>query len=180
LASSILREGGAVLWIDCGSRLYFPRLEQILANNEAPLDKLYITSPMDFNSQEAAVVNVVAYPPRDLRLIVCDDFTYLHRIVISGNPREDLPIYKRLAFQVALLKETCLSLGVSCILVGHVRDRPEKEGREPVASRILSYWADVIINFKRENQTTYITFDKPRDKGEYRLRVSDKGVEVLA
>ena len=180
LASHVLREGGSVVWIDCGSRLSPTRVEQVLSFNYAPPDRFYITSPPDFTSQERAVINVVSFPPKGLRLIVCDDFTYLHRLVISGNPRADLPVYKRLAFQVAILKEACLGSGLSCMLVGHVRERPEGEGREPVASRIITYWADVVLNFTKIDNKRILRIERPnQDIGEYGFVIFDGGVKAL-
>ncbi len=180
-SSFILKEGGSVIWIDCGAKLSMTRVEQVLSFNKVPLDKLYITSPMDFNSQERALVNVVSFPPKDLRLIVCDDFTYLHRLAISGNPRVDLPIYKRLSFQVALLKETCITLGISCMLVGHVREKPYGEGREPVAARIVTYWADVILNFMNLDGKRVLKVEKPDvAKEEYEFRIFEGGLNILS
>ena len=180
VSSSVLKDGGSVVWVDCGARLSLTRVEQVLSANNAPPDKLYITSPMDFDSQEKSIVNIVSFPPKGLGLIVCDDFTYLHRIAISGNPRVDLPIYKRLAFQVALLKETCLNSGVACILVGHVREKPEKDGREPVASRIITYWADVVLNFVKTDSGRVLRVEKPDvERREHKFEIIDAGLRIF-
>lgn len=180
VSSFVLKSGGSVVWIDCGARLSMARVEQVLSFNKAPLDKLYITSPMDFDSQEKAIVNVVSFLPKDLRLIVCDDFTYLHRLVISGNPRTDLPVYKRLAYQVALLKEACIDYGVACMLVGHIREKPDKEGREPVAARIITYWADVILSFVKIGNKRFMKVEKPEmERGQYEFMVFDGGLSMV-
>ena len=177
-SASVLRGGGAVVYVDCGGRLYFPRLERVLESYGVEADRFFITSPMDFEEQERAVVNVVSSPPKGVRAIVCDNFTYLHRLEIDGNPRIDLPIYKRLAYQVALLKEVCLELDIPVIVIGQVHEIPTKEQVEPVAGRIMRYWSDAIIRMEREaGKEGEMVFERPSGVS-FRYRISDKGVEI--
>ena len=177
-SANVLRGGGSVVYIDCGGRLYFPRLERVLGSYGAEADRLFITSPMDFEEQEMAVINVVSSPPKGVKAIVCDNFTYLHRLEIEGNPRADLPIYKRLAYQVALLKEACIEMKIPVIIIGQVHEIPSREQAEPVAGRIMRYWPDVVIRMSREaGKEGELVFERPSTM-RFKYKITDRGIDI--
>jgi hypothetical protein len=52
------------------------------------LESIYVTQPKTFREQLESVVNIHDYLPSGVGLVVCDDFTYLHRLEISGKPAQ--------------------------------------------------------------------------------------------
>jgi DNA repair protein RadB len=151
----------AVVWMDCGGRMYLPRLYQILDSHKADPGRVYISSPSTFQEQTEAVLKIADYMPSKTALVVVDDLTYLHRLALTGDVSEDFHIYELLAFQVALLKEISLDRAISTILVGHVHDIPEKDVSIPVASRIVTFWADAIARVVYEGGVRSLVEEKP-------------------
>lgn len=178
-AANTIKLGGKVIWVDCGQRMHIERLLQVLSTNRADASKLMLTPAKDFDEQEATVISLLECTSPGTRLIVLDDYTYLHRIAMKGEVKEDAPIFKRLTFQTASLKEVALANDVSIIIIGQAHEVPGM-GTKPVASRIVGYWSDVI--FRVGNVPTGIRLLKV-EKGcppfEQRFRITDAGVEAV-
>lgn len=175
-SSKMAEKGWKVLWIDCGARLYFPRVEQIIPADR--LEKIYVTQPRSFREQLESVVNVYDFLPSDTRLVVCDDFTSLHRLELTGNPSKDLPIYRALSLQAALLKDLALTRKVSVALVGLVHEIPIFNVTTPVAGRIVSYWADCVARIQKKDKFVELVEEKPSNR-RILFRVVERGVHVL-
>jgi RecA/RadA recombinase len=178
-AANAIKLGGKVVWVDCGQRMHVERLLQVLFTNRADTSKLILTPVKDFDEQEITIISLLEGTSPSTKLIVLDDYTYLHRIAMKGEVREDAPIFKRLAFQTASLKEVALTNGIPIIMVGQAHEVPGL-GTKPVASRIVGYWSDVILRL--ENTSTGIRVLKVEKGGptfEQRFRITDAGVEAL-
>ncbi|MEM4546183.1 MAG: hypothetical protein QW328_05415 [Nitrososphaerota archaeon] len=178
-AANAIKLGGKVVWIDCGQRIHVKRLLQVLSTNRADASKLILTPVKDFDEQETTVISLLESTSLSTRLIVLDDYTYLHRIAMKGEVKEDASIFKRLTFQTASLKEVALTNDMPVIIVGQVHEVPGM-GTKPVASRIVGYWSDVI--FRVENIPTGIRLLKVEKGGppfEQRFRITDAGVEAI-
>ncbi|MCX8201502.1 MAG: hypothetical protein N3H84_05295 [Candidatus Caldarchaeum sp.] len=175
-ALKTVEKAGKVLWVDCGARLYFTRLHQIIPPQL--LDKIYVTQPRSFREQLESIINVHDFLPSDTRLVVVDDFTYLHRLELSGNPSKDLPIYRALSLQAALLKDVAMTRKASVVVVGLVHEIPVINVVAPVAGRIVSYWADFVAKLVRRNGYVEMVEEKP-STGRMFFRIVDRGVDVL-
>ncbi len=176
-ASKLMDEGWRVLWVDCGARLYFPRVEQLVKANK--LDMLYIIQPRSFREQLGYIVDIHDKLPTNVRLVVCDDFTYLHRLDLSGDVSKDLPLYEALTFQAALLKDLAIARKISVVIVGLVHEIPALNITAPVAGRIVSYWADCIVRVIRRGGIREAVEEKPR-KGSRTFTISEEGVRELS
>jgi RecA/RadA recombinase len=133
--------GFEVLWLDCGGRLHPARLRALASHWGADLSKIRISTPETFSEQLRLIIWACDYA-QEPGLIVVDDFTYLHRVEASGVLPHDKWIYKMLAFQSALLKEVTRSRNVTSIVVSDIHERPGLGQPQPVASAIVSYYAD--------------------------------------
>ncbi|MCS7135827.1 MAG: hypothetical protein RMJ14_04240 [Nitrososphaerota archaeon] len=174
-----IRLGGKVIWVDCGQRLHTERLSQVFSTNRADASKLILTFVKNFDEQEITIISLLDGTSPGTRLIVLDDYTYLHRIAMKGEVKEDAPIFKRLTFQTASLKEVALMNRIPIIIVGQAHEVPGL-GIKPVASRIIGYWSDVV--FKTENTPTGIRVLKVEKGGpsfEQKFRITDAGVEPV-
>ncbi|MEM3096547.1 MAG: AAA family ATPase [Nitrososphaerota archaeon] len=160
-AAKTVARGRKVVWVDCGGRLYLGRLHQILGLAGADLGWVYISSPQTFGEQSDAILRVADLLPSKTGLVVVDDFTYLHRLALSGDVSADLHTYETLAFQAALLKELSLERGIPTLLVGHVHEIPEQGISAPVASRIVTFWADAVVRVDYEAGVRRVVEEKP-------------------
>ncbi len=176
-ASKLMDEGGKVLWVDCGARLYFPRVEQLMKANK--LDMMYVTQPRSFREQLEAIVNIHDRLPTNTKLVVCDDFTFLHRLELSGNVSKDLPLYEALTFQAALLKDLAIARKTSVVVVGLVHEIPALNITAPVAGRIVSYWADCVVKLIRRDNVREAVEEKP-GKGSRIFTIGVDGVRELS
>ncbi|BAJ50549.1 DNA repair protein RadB [Candidatus Caldarchaeum subterraneum] len=175
-AAKIAEKGGKVVWIDCGARLHPARLRQIFPVER--LSQLYISQPRTFREQFETLLNVHDFPPSDASLIVCDDFTYLHKLELSGKPSTDLPVYRALSLQAALLKNLAIARKISVVLVGLVHSIPAIDAQEPVAARIVTYWSDVVAKVQKGRDASVVMQEKPVAQKIY-FKIVEKGVEVL-
>ena len=167
-------------YVDCSGKLHPERLSQVLEANRVESDRVYVTSVDNFLQQEEIILKLHdggAPAP----LIIFDDFTYLHRMELTGNVREDTRVYKRLAFQLAALKEAALNWDLAVIVVGQVHSIPESGEARAVARRILGYWADYVLRVSREpgKKFSTISFEKPFRDRVVRFRVVRSGVSPL-
>ncbi|MCS6769490.1 MAG: hypothetical protein NZ570_03530 [Candidatus Caldarchaeum sp.] len=175
-ASKLMERGERVLWVDCGARLYLPRVKQLVKPDK--LDMMYVAQPRSFRQQLESITNIHDHLPKDTRLVVCDDFTHLHRLELTGNVSKDLPLYEALTFQAALLKDLAASGNISVVVVGLVHEIPVLNVSAPVAGRIVSYWADCVVRLVRRNGVREAVEEKPA-AGSRRFTLTDEGVQLL-
>jgi len=180
VAIGMMMNGQAVVWFDCGGRLYLPRLQQLLSHARVDPELFYLSSPQTFDEQEERVLGVAEALPEKAGLIVCDDFTYLHRLAIEGDVRRDLPVYKRLGFQVALIKEVCLDKKKASIIIGQVHDVPMEDRPKLVASRVVSYWPDVVVRFESALApgVKVAMVEKPQEGERLTFHVTASGIRI--
>jgi len=164
-------------YVDCSGRLHPVRLTQILEANRADTTKLYLLSVNSFQRQEDVILSLYDLTP-PAPLIVFDDFTALHRLELTGNVKEDMNIYKRLAFQIAALKEAAMEKDLAIIIVGQVHAIPDSGDSRVVAQRILGHWSDYILRLERRpgKEVGRIFVEKPEGRGFVSFRISGAGV----
>ncbi|GBC71043.1 hypothetical protein HRbin02_00820 [Candidatus Calditenuaceae archaeon HR02] len=144
VASIASGTGFEVLWLDCSGRLHPARLRSLANHWSADLYRIKISIPETFSEQLRLIIWACDYI-QEPGIIVVDDFTYLHRVEASGVSPRDKWIYKMLAFQSALLKEVTRSRNVTSIIVSEIHERPGLGQPQPIASAIISYYADTEL-----------------------------------
>lgn len=164
-------------YVDCSGKLHPFRLSQIIESNRVDGEKIYLLSVENFLQQEEVVLRILDERP-PAPLIVFDDFTYLHRMELLGDIRSDINVYKRLAFQLAVLKEAALRDDIAIILIGQVHSIPDKGEARAVAHRILTYWSDYVLKVERARgrPLSKITLEKPNGEEEVYFGISKSGV----
>lgn len=164
-------------YIDCSGRLHSARISQIMKAVKGDEEKLYILSIENFQEQERVILSLHdSRPPA--RLLIFDDFTALHRLELSGDIRLDMPVYRRLTFQVAALKEAALRNDLAIIIVGQVHDIPDRGEARAVAQRILGYWSDTILRLGLDPKTRLgrILIEKPERAEVAAYRITSSGL----
>ena len=159
-AVNVSRKGYKTIFIDSDYTFSPTRLSQIAYNdfNEiAP--RIVLVRPTNFDEQSAAIDSLDEYLTKRTQLVVVDTITSLYRVEF-GTPKETFAQNKELTRQVACLKQTSKTRDVAVLMISQVRSVPNEEtdsaSIEPVATRVLRFWADVVINLKKTPQTRVI------------------------
>jgi len=175
--SALAARIASAAYIDCSGRLHPERLSQILEANRAKEEKVLVAVVENFLQQEELILRLHDEPP-PAPLIVFDDFTALHRIEITGDVKRDMSVYKRLAFQVAALKEAALNRDLAIIIVGQVHEIPDVGESRLVARRILEYWSNHVLRLERKpgEPVGRIFVEKPRKEGFVQFRIARAGL----
>lgn len=178
-SANAINLGANVLWLDCGHRLHPSRLMQVLMANGADGSRMLISPVYSFDGQEYAILSLLHGVPRRTGLIAVDDFTYLHRIAMKGELREDAPVFKRLTLQAAVLKDVAVSNDIPVLAIGQVHAVPGS-GIKPVASRIVGYWSDVVIRLESLTPSMkLLRLEKDEMQLSVRFKISEFGIEEV-
>lgn len=162
--------------LDCGGHIHYLRLSKIASNWNADLSQLWIAFPHSLKEQERTIVWVADMAP-DNSLVVVDDFTYLHRIQMTGNIAVDKSLFHSLAFQLAYLKEACKTRGLTSILITDVYDVPTVGVTRPVASAITTYFSDIHLTLISESSNVKILkVLSGSSPAEFRVKIHEGGI----
>lgn len=175
--SALAARIASAAYIDCSGRLHPERLSQVLEANGVSEERVLVAVVENFLQQEELILKLHDEPP-PAPLIVFDDFTALHRIEITGDVKRDMAVYKRLAFQVAALREAALNRGLAVIIVGQVHGIPDAGRSRLIAQRILEYWSDRVLRLERKpgELVGRIFVEKPRKEVSVPFRISEAGL----
>jgi DNA repair protein RadB len=149
-AVNTARIGYKVLFVDSDGTFSPVRLSQIAqvdTNEVAP--SITLVKPTSFQEQALAIDLLDEYLTRKVGLIVVDTVTSLYRLELD-DPKKTFTLNRELGRQVASLAQTAKTRKVAVLLNSQVRS-VFLEGivsMEPVATRVLKFWADVVINLK--------------------------------
>ncbi len=177
ITASAIKQGLKQLFVDCSGRLHPLRISQVAEKWSIELSDILVKPIRDFGEQEDLVIKL--YNLKKLfNVVVLDDFTYQYRLELSGDLRRDLILFKRFAFQVAVLSELAEKYESLVLIVGQVHDIPEHGVQKPVAYRILYHWAKWILKLSSHDKVDKILFiEKPPTTLSARFMVSDRGVD---
>jgi len=144
-------QGCKTLFVDCDGTFSAKRLAQIASPNFEEISKLIILMrPNNFQEQSTIVDGLADYVAGNFGLVVFDSVTSLYRVRIADSPERTFEINRELNKQLATLAQVAKTQKVVVLMVSQVRTVFEKEhaGIEPVATRVVKFWADTIIDMK--------------------------------
>lgn len=89
--------------------------------------------------------------------MVVDTITSLYRVEL-GAPEENFKLNRELNRQVACLAQIAKTRKMAILIIGQVRSIlvEGEDNVEPVATRVLKFWSDVVINLKNTGQTRVV------------------------
>ena len=157
-AVNCTRRGYKVLYIDSDGSFSYERLSQIAEYDfEKIAPNIIITRPTTFQEQTQAIDHLEKIITNKFGLIVVDTATSLYRVGPT-TAKETYIANRELNRQLAVLTQIAKTVGVPVIVVSQVRSVPFRDGFEtkPVATRVLNYWSDVIVDMKQAGQTRTI------------------------
>ena len=152
------RMGHKSLFIDSDGTFSSKRLSQI-ANYD--YDKvspsIILMKPTTFQEQIRVIDHLEEYITTKFGLMVVDTITSLYRVELEG-PKETFALNRELNRQVALLTQIVKTHKIPALITSQVRSffLGNQVSIEPVATRVLKFWSDVVLNLQLTGQTRVI------------------------
>ena len=132
------------------------RLSQIAYYNfEETSSQIILVRPTTFEEQAFAIDHLEEYLSKKVRLVIVDTITSLYRVEFEAE--KIFTLNRELNRQVACLTQIAKTHKIAVLITSQVRSIFEGlDDVEPVATRVLMFWSDVVINLKRTGQTRVI------------------------
>lgn len=152
------RRGYKSLFIDADGTFSSVRLSQIAEFDYKKISPLMIImKPTTFQEQVKTFDQLEKIVTKKFRLIVVDTMTSLYRLELN-DPKEAYASNRELNRQMAVLTQIAKKYGVAALVISQVRSVPFGEGVNvrPVATRVLNYWSDIILDLQQTGQIRVI------------------------
>ena len=168
-AANCAAQGFKVLFVDCDNTFYAKRLSQIAGSKfDQIAEQIILVKPKDFKEQTALIDNIEDYTAKNFGLIVIDTFTSLYGAKVSETSGKAFTINRELNRQLAILAQTAKIRKIPVIITSQVRAvlKDDSQSVRPVATRVLTFWADTIIALKPTEypQTIKAVLEKTQQK----------------
>jgi len=157
-AVNCARRGIKSLFIDTDGTFSYERLSQIAEYDYQKISPLLIIMrPTTFREQSRAIDQLEKVITDKFGLIVVDTVTSLYRVELDDT-EETYAANRELNRQLAVLTQIVKTRGVAALVISQVRSVPFGETVEmkPVATRVLNYWSEVVLDMKQTGQTRVI------------------------
>jgi DNA repair and recombination protein RadB len=157
-AVTCARRGIKSLFIDTDGTFSYERLSQIAEyeyEKTSPL--LIIMRPNSFHDQSHAFDQLEKIITNKFGLIVVDTITSLYRAELEDTEKTYVA-NRELNRQMAILKQIAITRDVAVLVISQVCSVPigESVKTRPVATRVLNYWSDVVLDMRQSGQTRVI------------------------
>ncbi len=152
------RMGYKSLFMDSDGSFSLKRLSQIADydyEETAPL--IMLMKPTTFQEQIVTIDHLEKYITNEFGLVVVDTITSLYRAEL-GCPKETFALNRELNRQVAFLAQMAKTHKVAALITSQVRSvfLEDQVSIEPVATRVLKFWSDIVLSLKHAGQTRVI------------------------
>ena len=157
-AVNCARIGYKSIFIDTDGTFSSKRLSQIAYYDYEKISPLIILMrPTTFQEQIITIDHLDEYITKKFGLIVVDTITSLYRTEL-GSSKQTFALNRELNRQVAILAQIARAHKIAALITSQVRSIFVKGqvGVEPVATRVLKFWSDVVLNLKHTGQTRVI------------------------
>ncbi|MGB9135342.1 MAG: ATPase domain-containing protein [Candidatus Bathyarchaeia archaeon] len=145
------------IFIDCDGTFSPKRMAQIAQGDfETLAPQIILMKPEDFDQQAAVVDRLNEYISERVGLIVVDTVNNLYRERLGDDMRRNFALNRELNRQMACLAQTTKTRKVACLVISQVRSVvfEEQESVQPVATRVLKFWADTTMTLQPTAQST--------------------------
>ncbi len=183
-AVNCARMGYKTIFVACEDTFFTRRMEQIASDDfEAIASQIILMHPEDFEQQGFVIDNLNRYVSKKVGLIVVDTITSLYRERLGDDVKKTFSLNRELNRQMACLTQITKTQKLVSLVVSQVRSvvLDERELVQPVATRVLEFWADTILSLKLTTQTTVIkvsvkTHGNKNPVKSIFLRIGEKGL----
>jgi RecA/RadA recombinase len=144
-------QGHKTLFVDCDNTFSAKRLSQISSGKFEEIAELIILmTPNDFREQTAVIDRLSEYIVKNFGLIVFDTVTSLYRVKVAESSGKAFGLNRELNRQMAILAQTAKTQKIPVVVTSQVSSvfNEANVSVAPVATRVLSFWADTIISMK--------------------------------
>ncbi len=157
-----------VLYVDCDNTFYSKRLSQVSNGKfDEIAERIILIKPKDFKEQIAVIDRIQDYTSKNFGLIIIDTLTSLYGAKVAESSGKAFSVNRELNRQLAILAQTAKIRKIPVIITSQVRSvfNEANGGVAPVATRVLKFWADTIINMKPTDypQTIKAVLEKSRE-----------------
>jgi len=152
------RMGNKSLFIDSDGTFSSKRLSQIANYDyDKVSSSIILMKPTTFQEQIRVIDHLEEYMTRKFGLMIVDTITSLYRVELEG-PKETFVLNRELNRQVALLTQIAKTHKIPALITSQVRSvfLGNQVSIEPVATRVLKFWSDVVLNLELTGQTRVI------------------------
>lgn len=143
--------GFKTLFVDADGTFSVRRLSQIAqAHFKEISEMIVLTRPNDFREQTTIVEQLTDYISSRFKLVVFDTITSLYRLRIAESPSKTFELNRELNRQLALLAQVAKTQKIAVLVTSQVHAvlNEAPVSIEPVATRVLKFWADTILALK--------------------------------
>jgi DNA repair protein RadB len=185
-AINCAKQGSKALFVDCDGTFSVKRLSQIASKDFGRIAELIVLMrPTNFKDQALIVDRSVDYVTEHFGFIVYDTITSLYRVEVAEAPDRAFELNRELNRQLASLAQIAKLHRMAVQVTSQVRSAFEQErvSVEPVASRVLKFWADTVISLHPTGNAQVIraSLEKPRFQGSpCYLKIDESGIADYA
>ena len=150
-AINCAEQGYKTLFVDCDGTFSAKRLSQMASEKFKEIAELIILmKPNNFHEQTLVIDQLTDYIAKNFGLVIIDTITGLYRAEIAESPEKTFELNRELNRQMALLAQIAKTQKIDVLLTSQVRNVFDDThvSIEPVATRVLKFWADTIIAMK--------------------------------
>jgi len=150
-AINCARQGYKTLFVDCDGTFSARRLSQIASKEFKDIAELIILmKPNNFSEQALVIDRLTDYLTKSFGLLVIDTITSLYRVRIAEQPERTFKLNRELNAQMANLAQVAKTQKIAVLITSQVHSffSANHVAIEPVATRVLKFWADTIIAMK--------------------------------
>jgi DNA repair protein RadB len=147
-AINCAKQGYKTLLIDCDGTFSSRRLSQLASEKFREIAELILLmKPNDFHDQTLVVDHLTEYITKNFGLLIIDTITALYRLRIAEFPKKAFELNRELNRQMALLAQIAKTQKIAVLALSQVQGvlNETYSSVEPVATRVLRFWADTII-----------------------------------
>jgi DNA repair protein RadB len=157
-AVTCARRGIKSLFVDTDGTFSYERLSQIAEYDYGKISPLLIIMrPTTFREQSHALDQLEKIITNKYGLIVVDTVTSLYRAELDDT-KKTYAANRELNRQMAVLKQIAKTRDVAVVVISQVRSVPigDSVKTKPVATRVLNYWSNVVLDMRQSGQTRVI------------------------
>jgi len=144
-------KGYKTLFVDCDGTFFSRRLSQMASEKFKEIAELIILmKPNNFREQTLVIDQLTDYITKNFGLVIIDTITTLYRAEIAEFPEKTFELNRELNRQMALLAQIAKTQKIAVLMTSQVRSvfNEAHVSIEPVATRVIKFWADTIIVMK--------------------------------
>ena len=168
-AVNCTRADRRAIFIDADGAFSSTRLSQIAQHNSGRFSPLLILfRPTTFQEQTSLIDQLEKYLTAKTGLVIVDTITSLYRVELGVSPEETFRSNRKLNAQLAYLAQIAKTQKIAVLITSQVRSilTGQQNNVEPVATRVLKFWSDIVLEFKRTNRRQVIKATLEKHPGQ--------------